>query len=235
MPEVWSQKGFDDALKELLSNCDSKTWPRTINKKGFFVALSALKHTERANPEKIFHELGREITAKREDGTSGPLPVSIAIAAKRASKSWTRQGDISGHSKAQKAKAIRSLSLKAWRAQISKKLASMLRGRGVSSGFIKAGWVGVLKELGPKIGGRYDRGAERNVRGIAKGSHEAATPGKLQVTIINTAAARSDHRGGFVRVGEPPLQRAIDEEGAKTQEYLDDMKGDIEHFNRRQH
>lgn len=239
MPAGWDQSKFDNAFKELIKNCEASKWPRSLNKHGLFIALAALRETERASPEKIFHELGREINATRENGTSGPLPISIAIAARRASKSWTKQGDITGHSKAQKAKAIRSLSLKAWRAQIAKKLGSMLRGRAASTSFIKAGYVNIIQKLGPIIGGRYDRSGGRGVpvRGSSKGRVSPALPGpgNLRLVIENSAAAKTDD-GGFRRVADPAFERALNLEANQIPKHLtDEMKPDVDHFNRRQH
>ncbi len=233
MSVQYDQRVLNESLKELLYRCDSSTWPRTINKKGFFVTLSALKYTERADKEKIQRELLKEINTPH-----GSIPIGLAIASKRASKGWVGQGNIKGgYSKREKAKAMRQLSIKAWRSRVGKKLTSMMKGRGISSGFLKSGWVKVLQELGPKVGGRYDRSLSKgvNVRGSAKGHCDPAEPGKLQVIIENSAAARSEHHGGFIRIGQPALDRGVAEEARKTQEYLDDMKPDIEHFNRRQH
>jgi len=238
MPVGWNQEGFDNAFKELIRNCESSKWPRSLNKHGLFVTLRALKETERASPEKIFHELGREITAKRENGTSGPLPISIAIAAKRASRSWTKQGDITGHSKAQKAKEIRKLSIKAWRNQITKKLKGMLKGREISTSFIKSGYVTIIQKLGPIIGGRYDRSGGRGVpvRGSAKGRVSPATPGNLQLVIENSASAKTEKRGGFHRVADRAFQIALDAEANQILNHLtDEMKPEVDHFNRRQH
>jgi hypothetical protein len=238
MPAGWDQSGFDNALKELIKTCEVSKWPRALNKHGFFVTLAALQETERASPEKIFKELGREINAKRENGTSGPLPISIAIAAKRASKSWTKQGDISGHSKSQKAKELRKLSLVAWRNQIAKKLKSMLGGRAASTSFIKAGYVNIIKQLGPLIGGRYDRSGGRGipVRGSSKGRVDPATPGKLQLVIENSAAAKTEHHGGFHKVADPAFQRALNREANQIIKHLEDeMRPEVDHFNRRQH
>jgi len=232
MSVEYTQRVFNQTLEELLSNCDSKTWPRTVNKKGLIVSLGALKYTERADKSKIERELLREINVK-----GGVIPIGLAIASKRASKGWAGQGNLSGYSKKEKAKAIKKLSLQNWRKQVEKKFNSMLKGRGVSSAFIKSGWWTVAQVLGPIVGGKWDRSGGRGVpiRGAKKGTVSPAIPGRLQVVMQNTAAARSDHRGGFIRIGEPPLQKAMADEARKTQEYLDDMKGDIDRFNRKQH
>jgi hypothetical protein len=228
----FTQQQFNSTLKELLGNYESTAWPKSINRHAFFVALAALQETPRTDGDKIVSELEREIITDR-----GSIPVAFAIAAKRASKGWVGQRNLGrGYSKDQRARARRSLSLAGWRAMMTKKLNSMVRGRIASGGFIRAGWVGVLKALGPAIGGKYNRGEERNVRGAPKGSVNLATPGNFQVTIENTAAARSEHRGGFHRVGDPALERGLARENNQmVQRIEDEMKPGAEKFNRQQH
>ena len=234
MAEGWDQSRFDATLREYLMEHESKVWPQAINKKGFFVALAALKETPRAEPEKIFGELGREITGKREDGTSGPIPISFGIASKRASKAWVRSKQY-GRALKRVERGRAAKGLQEWRALFANKLRTMLGGRKASATFLASGWTHVLQKLGPLIGGRYDRSGAR-VRGSTKGSADPALPGRLQVVIQNSAAARSEHRGGFHRVGDPALQLAFDRETASMVEHMEnEMRPGAEKFNRQQH
>jgi hypothetical protein len=231
----WDQSRFDSTLKELLSRCESEKWPRAVNKHGFFVSLAALKFTPRTMPEHIQVELAREITGVRKDGSTGPVPIGIAIAAKRASKGWVGQGNLSGMSPSQKKKALRTLSLANWRRLVGQKLKSMVGGRQASSGFIKAGWVGVLEKIGPAIGGKYSRSGTKT-RGQSKGRVQLATPGNLNVTIENTAASRTENRGGFHRKADPAFQQALNQETNSMAKHIEDeMRSEVDKFNRRQH
>src|ERR1044071_272932 len=136
----WHQSRFNATLKELLERSDSTTWPRAINKHGFFVALKALELTERTSPDKIEFELDREITAKRHDrfGQEIPspfpvIPIGLAIAAKRASKSWVGSKQFQRAQRIRLAgKAFSYTEVRAWRALVGQKLRAMIGGRRAS-------------------------------------------------------------------------------------------------------
>jgi len=219
-------------VKKLLAECYSSAWPRTVNKHAFYTALGALNETPVVPGLKIAAELGREITAKRKDGRSGLVPVGFVIAAKRASKKF---GAIRAIRTWQAIQSKRGFNgRKFWQAAIDQKLKSMFGGRRKSAAFIRAGWAAVLTQLGPLIGGRYNRGIAPNVRGAFKGSVKPATANNLNCTIINTAQSRSEHRSGLIRYGEPALQRGIDKEANNMAKYLEEeMAKPVFEFNRR--
>lgn len=223
---------FEAATKALLAECYSSAWPRTVNKHAFYTALGAIPITPMVPGLKIAAELGREITAKRADGTSGRVPVGFVIAAKRASKTFGKVRAIRTWQAVQSKRGFDSRKL--WIAAIDHKLKTMFGGRMRSAAFIRAGWIGVLAQLGPLIGGRYNRNTGgSNSRGAFKGSVTPATASNLNCTIRNTAQARSEHRGGLIRHGEPPLQRAVDKEAVNMVKHLEDeMKKSVESFNR---
>lgn len=218
------------AVTALLADCESGAWPRTVNKHAFYTALGTVSETPMVPGLKIAAELGRPITAHRKDGTTGLVPVGFVIAAKRASKTFGKVRSIRTWQAIQSKRGFDSRKL--WLAAIDQKLKSMFGGRTRSAAFIRAGWVSVLAQLGPLIGGRYNRGGA-NVRGAFKGSVKPATKGNLNCTIINTAQARSEHRAGLIRHGEPALQRGIDKEANNMVKHLEEeMAKPAFNFNR---
>jgi len=220
---------YEASLKRLLDECYSSAFPRTVNKHAFYTALGAIPETARTPDIKIAAELGREITAKRADGTTGQVPIGFVIAAKRASKTFGAVRQIRTWQAIQSKRSFNALKL--WLAAIDHKLKQMYGGRVASTAFIRAGWAAVLQQLGPLIGGRYNRSG-LHLRGAFKGSVKPATGSDLTCVIRNTAQSRSEHRGGLIRHGEPPLQRAIDKEARNMAKHLEDeMKGPVERFN----
>lgn len=224
---------FDRSVRTLLQRLPAEKIPNALNKKMFFVVLAALAETPRTNPFKILSELGRAVTLKREDGSMDSAPIGYALAAKRASKAWgPRREALSSRNR--KANLMRE-----WQKLVAKKLDAMFGARMRSTAFIKAGWVSVLKALGPHVRGKGGRNYDRSgVRGSAKGAAKPAQPGwSPKVMVENTAAARSDKRDGFSKHAGPAFQRAFDREMADWPKYLQDeiLKEEMKEFNAKQH
>lgn len=236
----WDQSRFDATLKDYLLAHESKVWPTLINKKGYYVALAAIAETPKVAAGTIETAMDAQVTARRKDGTTGEVSRVFALAAKKASINWT--------SSARFQKAVTrqafgrggsELELKAWRAEIGARAGSIRGGRKSAAGFIRLGWVYTLKALGPSTGLSYFAGqkeAGAKPRGSTpKGYAVPARQGSLQVVIQNSAQAQSETHGGFKRLGEPALQRAMEKESQSMAEHLSQgMEPGIKEFNSRQ-
>jgi len=231
MEAEFDQSRFQKTLEQYVLSLDSEVWPRAVNKKGLFISLGAAKRNPKKTYESIVGELMRPVTATNADGISRPVPVGYVIAAKRASKSWNAQTE---ERWGRGFKTLRLTSSR-WRNQITKKFKSMLGGRKRSLKFLDAGWFSVVRLLGPQIGGRYDRSGGAALRGSLKGDIVPAKRGQLSVTIISTSKAKSENRGGFERIGHPPLVAAINAEMESMEEHMRvEMAQATDKFNRAQ-
>lgn len=234
MSADWDQSKFDSTLKDYLMAHESSVWPESLNKKAARVAWKALNETPVKERESIAVELSREIEARRKDGSSGKVSIGYVIASKRASKLWpyakvarTRQALASGRG---------FDATKLWRSAVRHKFLSMLGGRKASSGFLRVGWISVLQQMASQgVREARTRGPGAKLRGSLKGSVSVASPGKLSVTIQNSAHSLHEKLGGFMRLGEPALQRAFDAETQDMIQYLEgEMRPEADRFNRRQ-
>ncbi len=229
MEAQFDSSRLNKTLEQYLHTMSSEVWPRAMNKKGFYVASKAAKNNPIKNYESVLAELMRPVTAKDENDRTKQVPVGWVLAAKRATKHWDKkQLNRWGNHK----KELR-LTRKRWQAELKGRLKAMLGGRKASLRFLSVGWYSVMSLLGPLIGGRYNRGP---MRGSLKGSAVSARALSLSVTITSTSNARSETRGGFERLGIPPLLAAIEEETASMEKHIqDEMAKDTAWFNNAQH
>jgi hypothetical protein len=218
---LWNQDGFNAAIKEYLATIKGPKIPRALNKKAFFVALRAQGETPKKEAFAISTEVARVIIARRKDGSTGPVPLLWVIAAIRVGKTWAGQKMVLGE------KNKRRVNIqKAYLRALAKKSDTILGSRKRSAGFLRVGWLSVIKELGPLVG--YQRGnapaPDSSVKqvGVMKGSVQPAAPGdRPSCTIINSAQSRSDRANGLIRFGAPALDRAFALETKDTNEYLE--------------
>ncbi len=233
---TWTQQVFDETLIAYLKEHDSGVWPKTLNKKAARITWRALKETPAKEREGIAAELSREINAKREDGSSGTVPIGFVIASKRASKGWTQSPQFRRVQNV-RLKGRDASELKAWLSLVRNKFRSMLGGRKAASGFLKVGWISVLRAMAAQgVPEARTSGTGAKIRGSLKGGVVVAKPGSLNVTMENTAHALTEKKVAFMRIGEPALQRAFDAETADMEEYLyREMHPHAEEWNRKQH
>jgi hypothetical protein len=225
----WDQQRFDLTLRDYLGRIRKDKIPNALNKKAFFIALAAMDETPMTYPLKIVSELAREVTLKRDDGSTGQAPIGYAIAAKRASKAW------GAHVKTLKRKS--KLTGERWQKLVGKKFNAMLNARVASRNFIRTGWLSVIQSLAPIVKGKGGRTYDRHTvarRGSMKGFAKPAKDGwSPSVVIENTASAKSDKKYGLIRFGMPALQRAFDRETVDMAQYMNDeiLKEETEKFN----
>lgn len=232
MPQFWSQEKFDSTLKEYLLRHESEIWPSIINKKAYFVAKGAREETPAIRKEIVTEQLSRIITAHRQDGTTGEVPIGYVIAAKRASHAYSSSARF-GRAARREAFGGRGPTYSAaWRGEITQKFKAMVGARQRSAGFMKVGWLSEQKLLGPYTGLPFYPGSDAPLRGQLKAKLTPAVHGNLTAIIENTARAEHEH-GKFLPIGEPALQRALDSEERSTRERMEQaMRPAAEKFNR---
>ncbi len=234
MEAQFDQTRLNSTLERYILSLESEVWPRAINKKGLFVSLGAAKRNPKNTYESLVAELMRPVNARSVSGSyerTKEVPVGFVIAAKRASSNWTS----SNYSRQKAGKKELRLTVTRWRKAMAKKFKSMLGGRKRSLKFLDAGWFSVVRLLGPEIGGKYDRSGGAALRGSLKGDMVPAKKGSLVVTIINTAKAKSENRGGFDRIAGPPLVAAINAEMESMEKFMNgEMAPATNTFNRAQ-
>lgn len=223
MPKQWDQAPFDAAIARLQKTVKEEKFPAVLNKKGFFIALRAMALTPKKEGFAIAKDLARIVTATRKDGTTGSVPIGWVIAAKRLGKVWPEQKMARGI----KRKSGREKLGRAYLAALEKTFDRMLGSRKRAAGFLRVGWLSVVKSLGPYVKSkgsapRADTGGSKLI-GAMKGTATPARPGWTPTcVIVNSAQARSDHRNGLIRFGAPPLQKAFDLEAADITRYLEE-------------
>lgn len=233
---TWNQENFDRSLLDLLDTLDRETWPRELNRRGFWITYNAMTGTPRLSAAEIDAQLNKEASAssRRLKGdilVAGPkrqVELIWVLAAKRASKKW-------GGRKLRKSGSHGSITQ--WRNLVHSQANRLLKGRATSRAFILAGWLSALPELGKGAGQAYNRG-DTPSRGSPKGMAEIARPEALNVFIRNTAQSRSaEKRGKLMETkGNPALQAAFDRELSEIEQRLHNaMEPDVQRFNARQH
>lgn len=232
-PTTWDQTKFDAALRSYTDRLKNEKVPKAITKKGFFIALRAFKATVRKDPFEITKDLARVVTVA-DRGRQRQVPIGWVIAAKRLGKKWHEQK----MSRGIKNKTGKSNLLKLYRSALAKTFNTMLGSRKRASGFLRVGWLSVVKKLGPSVSNRggapaADLGSVK-IRGVMKGDAKAAAAGiRPTCTLTNSAQAHSDKRYGLIRYGTPGLQEAFDLETRDTVEYLEnELKEATEKANR---
>ena len=238
----WDQSRFDSTLKEYLLQHESSVWPKLINKKGFFVASGAIPETPRVDKARIDSDLAKLVYTRQGQGSGPPVQVELgyALGAKRAALTW---GGSKRFQRAVRSQAFgrgtAGTEAAAWQAEIKAQRGRITGARKSAAGFIRLGWVYVMKGLGPATGLTYypGMGEAARARGpTAKGSVQIAREGNLNVTITNTAHALKEHRGGFERIGYPALQRSMEKENASMKEHMEkEMEPGVHKFNAQQH
>lgn len=248
MAKGWDQSQFDAALKRLGATLSKEKLPRAVTKKAFFVALRAIPATPKKDPSAILRELEKPVTltayhsaatenllaATRGAGRTSVVPIGWILAAKIVGKTWPEQRMRLG----EKNKSGRGNEQRAYLSAIAQKFKQIVARRKRGAGFLRVGWLSVVKLLGPFV--RSRNGAPRvdtkglQITGAMKGAAQPAKPGWLPTCRIeNRAQARSDRKGGLLRYGTPGLQKAFDEETADTVQFLDrEIKPEIDQANK---
>jgi hypothetical protein len=246
--KYWDQSRFDEAMKRLGRTLPQEKLPRAVTKKGFFIALRAMAATPKKEASGIQRELETPVTltayhspiygdllaASSGQGRTAVVPLGYMLAAKIVAKTWQHTRMSLG----EKNKSGRSNERRAYLAAIAKAYKKLLGTRKRGIGFLRIGWLSVVRLLGPYVGNRA--GAPRadtsglRIRGQMKGEAKPAKPGWMpSCTINNKAQARSDRRYGLVRYGGPALQKAFNDETADLVSFLDkEIKPDIEAANK---
>jgi len=233
MAIVWDQTRFDDALRQAIEQTKAQAVPGLINRKAFWVALKAMKYTPKVDRERIARELATVVHVHRKGGGSGDVPIGWVIAAKRASKGWQEAKMARG----QRSKR-RTSALKLWRARIKKTFEVMLGKRVRSAGFMKSGWLTVIRRMS-RYGGSKAQSYKADAEGIKtwEPPKGRATPAVKSDTpfarIESSAASRRDKTGGFIRKGSAALKKAFDEEAASMIQHMEStLKPIADEFNR---
>lgn len=209
MSAAWDQSKFDATLKDYLARLGKEKFPRALNKKAFFVALRAMAETEKVNKHRVFWVL-------RQPGKEINRPIGYLLAARRAKHFYTRTTKTG-----RKKRNLRQV----WQRLVERKFQQMVGARQRACGFIRVGWLAVVRQLGPRISGSKfgapPPDTTLNAHGTPKGSVVPAKGDQLLVRIENFAHAKSEQRGGFMRIGAPALQRAFDAETASMKEFME--------------
>lgn len=207
---------FDQALKEYLS-VTTRTLADVLNKKGFYVALGAMRYTPATPKEAITSSLGRIVRTKRQvtmhlvvagdiyhslSGREAAAPLAALIINKRMGRLGPGQG-LTGQ-------------------KMADAIAALIGARNRSRAYLRSGWLPTVQTLGPLVSER--RGAPETVQGarqygVPKGRAVPARPGwSVKCLIENAASSRHETNEALIRYGGPALQRAFDIEAHSMEE-----------------
>jgi hypothetical protein len=223
MPESsWDQSKFNRTLEQYLQRLRRDAWPRAINKKLFFIARGAMKYTPRATPARIGADLLFQMSR-----TDPKAPLGYILAAKRA------KGAL-GLTRAMMAKVIPGAILdqgaegrgQLWQQAVKEEFNTMMGARARSAGFIKVGWLSAMTELrtltGLSYGGIMGEAGVRLVGRLKSRVDPAKAGEQVGAIAVNLAQAHWDKREGQYTKGEPALERAMDDERANMQQFMDE-------------
>jgi hypothetical protein len=224
---------FNASFRHYVKNTD-RDGTTAINKKMFWVGVKAIRHTEKADRNKMRNELGAKIrnftgTQTKSGRTrfghrlslpspsKGETPLAALIVLRRRMKRGDGWAD--------------------WRgSEMQREIGAMLGARYKSIAYTKSGFLPGVRELAkfvPGLNTSTDRDAQQI--GKAKGSGEAARSilgTRNAAKIVNEAFSRRDSKNTLVRVGGAGLQKAMDDEAAYMETYLEkELKPAADTFN----
>lgn len=231
----WDQSRFDRTLEAYVRAHYSHEWPRILNKKAARLCYRMIAETPFKEPSLIESELLRDVNARREDGSSGSVPIGYVMAAKRASRTWNKS--LAAGWRAMVRGSGGGDELKAWRKAIKDKYRSMLGGRKRSAHFIQVGWISALQSMAAQgVPEASTRKPGTRIHGGLKGHVQIATSDRLNVSMTNTASAKRATSNAFESIGNQAMQRAFAHELADLEKYFhDEMSPGAAEFNRKQH
>lgn len=239
MAESWNQSVFDSDVKKWLDTHDVKTWPRFLNKRVFFVAKGAIPETPKVSPEQIEADISKLVYSRQGGGPARQVTLGYALASKIASQGFDRSKRFQRAITRQAfGKGTAEMEKAAWEAEVAAKLGRLKGSRKAAAGFLRLGWAYVMKLLGPHTGLSFWPtmplvGAR--MRGMDKGRINPATSSKSVASIENIAHSRTETRGGFMRIGEPALDRAMQKEAGELARHMEEeLEPHVKEFNRRQ-
>jgi hypothetical protein len=227
------QSVFTDTLEQYMQ-VTKRTVAQVINTKSWYVARKAIWFTDKSDKGMIESSLGRMVKVDRLT-KSGKTVRRRQLELVSSSQQDAPLAALIINARRGR-KGIPGLYGKAMTAAIRDLLAS----RGRSTAFLKSGWLGAVKKLGPladKAGGTPPIDDKARRYGLEKGYADPAEPGfDVTALIVNEACTRHDATGSALqRVGGKGLQIAFDDEAASMQQYIEDhLRPDAEEFNRRQ-
>jgi len=208
-----SQRDFDRTLKSYLA-VNQRTLPEALNEKGYFIAGGAIRHTHKADADKIRSELGAAMTSvigkrgkalkRKKLSFVGSYSMTLAVAVVVAK--LRKAGKV-----IPKASELAEMGL------------NLIRTRLRSVAFIRSGWLPALRRLA-----RFSKYGKLKFEmprqyGKAKGGVSPATASQgdfAKCVIWNSAGGESKHREAILKYGAPGLEAAVMEETASMKEYL---------------
>ncbi len=212
-----SEADFKNTLRRYLK-VNRRTLPEALNEKAYFIAGGAIRHTHKADHERIKAELGAKMESvigkrgkalKRKtlaivENYWATLAVILVIAGlRKAGKPIPSDGELKD----------RALNL--------------VRSRIRSVGFIRSGWLPALRRLArfSKYGRiKFGFGDLPKKVGKNKGGVSPATEAQgdlAKVIIWNSAGGEEKHKGALMKYGQPGLEAAFREETADMKRYLE--------------
>jgi len=168
-----------------------------VNKRAMNVAFIALKKTPSATPAKIERNLRKKMAGNGRKGAGRPPLAALLIAhgQKFGGRTIKPSPGLYGQAMADRIK---------WFISVRKR----------SRGYVKSGWLKVVRDFERKLGGRAKR-QPRNVQDFARlpGEGKAARPG------INPTAEVVNHAQAARRIAKGPLQAALSADAADMRKF----------------
>ena len=190
---------FNAALREYIK-VSKRSLPEIVNKRAVNICFKSIRFTPKARKSRIKRDL------KQKSRINPKAPVGAILINKQRGEAGKP-----GRYGAEMAAAMERWEIK----------------RNVSSGFIKSGWLGAVKDLAPhaKV---FRRPPRVEVKDKPKGYGRPARVG------INPTAEIVNQVNGAVKVGAPALQRAMNADAADMKNYVArKMQQDASRFNAR--
>lgn len=158
-----------------------------VNKRAINVSYKAMRFTPSASPKKIERELRKRMARPGRKGKGRPPLAALLIA---------------------KGKEYKNRVVKPkpglYGAEMRERIQMFIRSRQRSRGYVKAGWLKVIRDFERKVPGRKKR-KPRNVQDFRKlpGEGRIAKPG------LNPTAEVINHAIAARKIAKAPLQRAL--------------------------
>lgn len=226
----WDVSRFESTLREYL-RVTSRTLPKVVNTKLYYIARKAVWFTQKADVEHIRSELGRFVTVSELNRKGKTVKRRRLVLAPARSHNAPLAALI--------VNKRRGVGKGLYGAAMARAVREMVAARSRSTAFLKSGFLPGVKKLAPFAdkAGQPAMDSSAKVIGRAKGDGQPANEMDFNPVafIVNEASALRDRNTALFRVAGKGLEIAFDDETASMLEYIErKMNPDAQDFNRKQ-
>jgi len=212
---------FTALLRQVANAASTRTFPESCNAKGLHLASAAIRHTEKADINRVAYEMGQVATRYVSKSAMNP---------KRLKRPKRIFADMDKNSLAYRiiVSRMRERGESFTEQEIVQKAVRMRGARLRAIGFIKSGWIYAVRELSKVVGYtgnqfiKYSKSDTARMTGLPKGFVRPAKPrlnGIVECVIGNSALL--NNTGNPMPVAQRGLDKAFQEVVADMKQHLE--------------